>query len=100
VEQNPSLEADSHSASQEISLLLSPNVHYRVHTIPSHPISVRYILILTPHLRLGLSSGLFPSGFPIKTFYAFLMYPMHATCPHLVPLNLITVIILGEAYKL
>jgi hypothetical protein len=31
---------------------------------PSHPISLRSILILSTHLRLGLPRGLFPSGFP------------------------------------
>jgi len=34
----------------------------------SHPTSWRSILICT-HLRLGLPSGLFPSGFPTKTLY-------------------------------
>jgi hypothetical protein len=34
-----------------------------IQSIPSHPISLRSILILSTHLRLGLPSGLFPSGF-------------------------------------
>ena len=34
-----------------------------------HPSSWKSILILSTHLRLGLSSGLFPSGFPTKTLY-------------------------------
>jgi hypothetical protein len=46
-------------------------------------------LILSSHIRLGLSSGLFPLGFPIKTRYMFLPSPMRATCPvHLILLDL------------
>jgi len=37
-----------------------------------HPTSWRSILILSTYLRLGLPSGLFPSGFPTKTLYATL----------------------------
>ena len=33
----------------------------------SHPTSWRYILILSSHLCLGISSDLFPLGFPTKT---------------------------------
>jgi len=59
------------------------------------------ILILSPHVYLGLLSGLFPSGFLIKILYAFLIIPMHATySTHLILLDLITVVTLGEAYKL
>jgi hypothetical protein len=44
-------------------------------SIPPHPISIRSIWILYTHLRLGLPSGLFPSGFPTNILYAF-RYPL------------------------
>jgi hypothetical protein len=39
----------------------------------SHPTSLRSILILSIHLRLGLAIGLFPSGFPTSILYAFVV---------------------------
>ena len=52
------------------------------------PTSWRSSLILSSQLRLGLPSGIFPSGFPTKTLYTTLLSPMRATCPaHLVLLN-------------
>jgi len=40
-----------------------------IQSIYPHTTSCRSTLILSTHLCLGLPSGLFPSGFPIKTLY-------------------------------
>jgi len=59
-------------------------------SILSHPTSWRSILILSFLLHLGLPSGLFSSGFPIKTLYKPLLSPLHATClAQLILLNFI-----------
>jgi len=59
------------------------------------------ILILSSHLGLGLQSGLFPSGFPTKTPYAYLLSHIYAICPFLIILlDFIIEIISGEKYRL
>ena len=79
---------------------MSPSWASSMQSIPPHPTSRRSILILSSHLRLGLHSGLFPSGFPTKTLYTPLPSPIRATCPtHLILINFITRTILGEQYR-
>jgi hypothetical protein len=80
MEQSPSWEAKTPSATQEIPRSFwNLNVHHRIHKSPQ-PIPIlshidpvyaprKSILILSSHLRLGLPSGLIPSGFPTKALY-------------------------------
>ena len=52
-----------------------------IQSIPPHPTSWRFILILSSHQRPVLHSGLFPSCFPTKTLHTTLLYPIRATSP-------------------
>jgi hypothetical protein len=67
---------------------------------PSHPIPLRSILTMSTHLRLDLSSGIFLFGIPTNILHVFFSL-IRATCPaHLILLDLLILIILGESYKL
>jgi len=53
-----------------------------IQSIYPHPTSWRSVLILSTHRRLGLPSGLFPSGFPTKTLYSpLLTHTCHMPSP-------------------
>jgi hypothetical protein len=62
---------------------------------PSHLIPLRSILILSSHLRLGLSSSLSSTGLSIKNCYAFLISGIHTACPAHIILTKF-----GKQYKL
>ena len=65
-----------------------------------HPTSLRFTLILSSLLSLGLPTGLFPSGFPTNTLYTPLLSPVSATgFSHLILLDMITRTILIQKYK-
>ena len=113
MKQSTSWEANRFSASQEIPCnLWKPKVHYRVYKCPppvptlsqinpvqvTHSTSWRSILILSSHLRLGLSSRL-PQVSPPKPCI-YLSSPMRATCPaHIILLHLTSRTIFGEQYR-
>jgi hypothetical protein len=66
-----------------------------------HPVSLRFILILSYNLHLYLICHNFFSGFQIKMLYAFLVYPMRVTWPaYFIVLDLIILIEFGEKYSI
>jgi hypothetical protein len=88
----PSWGAANCAATQELpSILRNPKVQYRVHkSLPLvpilshiHPIhSIPSYLSKITHLRLGLSGGLYPSGFPTIVLYAFFFSTHSCYMPH------------------
>jgi hypothetical protein len=65
-----------------------------------HPISLISILILSIHLHFGLRSSSFLLVFYQYSTYIPLLAIPDTFSAHPIPLNLVTIIILGEVYKL
>jgi hypothetical protein len=116
MERNPSWEANSHSASHEISRLLwNPMFHYRVHKTPPkvpilsqiHPLHTFPPYFSKIHSNV-LPSTLRSSGSSLSLKFSgrnlvCISHLSHACSmphDHLILLYFITLIIFGEAYKL
>jgi len=61
---------------RDLSLSWARSVQYK---LPSHILKIH--LILSSHLRIDLTSGLFPSGNSTKTLNAPLLSPHSVICP-------------------
>ena len=67
----------------------------RINPISRIDTYVRFILILSSHLRLGLAKGLFPVYLPVNILKALLPSSILATWPaHLNRLHLLVILIL------
>ena len=60
-----------------------------IQSIYPHSTPWRSVLILSIHIRLGLPSGLFPSGYPTKTLYTPSPHPY---APHAQPISFFSIL--------
>jgi hypothetical protein len=96
IQHNCSSDADGSSAAHEIPAFMEtedslwcfqqpatcPYIEPGQCSSAQDPILVIYILKLKSHLRLGLTSGCFPLGFPTKSLYgSYCSHKCHLPCP-------------------
>jgi hypothetical protein len=62
-------------------VILVPIRSQRTKCAPYLYSALKFILILSSHLRLGLPGSLFPPDFPIRTMYSFLPHACYMSCP-------------------
>ena len=116
-EQSTSWEANRSAAAQEIHKFpafygnrglitaftrahhLSLSSTRSIQSMLPHPTSLRSILILSSHLRLGFASGLVPSDLPAKILYASLLSPIRATCSAYLSLCDLIIRIIFDEYR-
>ena len=88
--QSPSWAANWFAASQEIPRISrNPKVHYRTHKRPPTVFILGQpnpVHIPTPHLLEIRPNGLFPSGFPSKTYTPSSPHPY---VPHVQPIMIV-----------
>jgi hypothetical protein len=113
VEQTHFWEANSRSATQGIPCpLWTQKVQYCIHKSlplnhilrqmnsvpPSHPVSLRFIIILSSHLHWFHPRDPFPSGFPTRIVSSCINFVMHTAChAYLIHFDSIILIIFPEA---
>lgn len=72
----------------------------RTRITPTHAVSLRSILIVSPRLRTWISGDLLCLGSSTEILYVFIMSNMYAKCPAYLIHDFITIVMFSEQQKL